>query len=105
MSATCSNSEGRKPEVSLTFNGRKRGEVACAPQDVTSGEDGAVGGGEYLRDEQIRFSGQSRFSYWRGAFLGAGLTLEDEAEAGSHARRGMNCLRANPSFSVPSSYP
>ncbi len=51
--------------MSLTFNGRKRGEVACAPHDVTSGEDGAVGGGEYLRDEQIRFSGRSQscFSY------------------------------------------
>ncbi len=60
MSATCSNSEGRKPEVYLTFNGRRRGEVACAPQDVPSGEDGAVGGGEHLRDGQIHFNGPSR---------------------------------------------
>ncbi len=37
MYATCINSEGRKPEVSLTFKGRRRGGVACAPRDVTSG--------------------------------------------------------------------
>ncbi len=60
MSAICSNSEGRKPEVSLTFNSRRRGEVVCAPRDISSGEDGTVGGGEHLRDGQIHFSGPSR---------------------------------------------
>ncbi len=34
--------------------------MACTPRDVPSGEDGAVGGGEHLRDGQIRFSGPSR---------------------------------------------
>ncbi len=58
--ATCSNSEGKKPEMYLTFNSRWIGEVACAPLDIPSSEDGTVGGGEHIRDGQIRFSGLSR---------------------------------------------
>ncbi len=69
MSAICSNSEGRKPEVALTFNSRWRGEVVCTPRGAPSGEDGAVGGGEHLRDGQIRFSGPSWSSEAEQALL------------------------------------
>ncbi len=84
MSAICSNSEGRKSEVALTFNSRRRGEVVCTPRGAPSGEDGAVGGGEHLRDGQIHFSGPS----WSSEAEEALLFLTRVSGATRRSRRG-----------------
>ncbi len=47
----------------------EEGKLACAPRDVPSNEDGAVGGGEQLIDGQIRFSGPLRSNEVGEAFL------------------------------------
>ncbi len=44
--------------------------------------------------KSLHLSGMFSLTLTTGSLLGAGHSLEDEAEAGSHARRGMNCLNA-----------
>ncbi len=44
--------------------------------------------------KSLHLSGMFSLTLTTGSLLGAGHSLEDEAEAGSHARHGLNCLNA-----------